>query len=92
MYILSRVRVQESWYKVTVCIYHHVFICKKIDIKLRYVYIREFKITDGWTGGFWDWDETKGSPLSHRRGSRTVRSRADSRSRESADNADNAFG
>ena len=48
--------------------------------------IRDFMI------GFWDWDETKGSPLSHRRGSRTVRSRADSRSRESADNADNAFG
>ena len=46
MYILSRVRVQESWYKVTVCIYHHVFICKKIDIKLRYVYIRDFKIGD----------------------------------------------
>ena len=43
-------------------------------------------------GRLLDWDETKGSPLSHRRGSRTVRSRADSRSRESADNADNAFG
>ena len=39
MYILPRVHLQKSSYKVAVCIYHHVFICRKIDIKLRYVYI-----------------------------------------------------
>ena len=39
MYISSSHHLQESWYKVAVCIYHHVFICWKIDIKLRYVYI-----------------------------------------------------
>ena len=39
MYISSRVHLQESWYKVAVCIYHHVFICRNVDINLRYVYI-----------------------------------------------------
>ena len=38
MYISSRVHLLENWYKVAVCIYHHVFICRKVDIKLRYVY------------------------------------------------------
>ena len=39
MYISSGDHLQESWYKVALCIYHLVFICRKIDIKLRYVYI-----------------------------------------------------
>ena len=39
MYISSGVYLHENWYKVAVCIYHHVFICRKIDIKLRYVYM-----------------------------------------------------
>ena len=44
MYISSRVLVQESWYKVAVCIYHQVFISRKVDTKLQYVYI----ITCSW--------------------------------------------
>ena len=39
MYISSRVHLQESWYKVAVCIYHQVIIGRKVDIKLPYVYI-----------------------------------------------------
>ena len=39
MYISSRVHLLENWYKVPVCIYHQLFICTKVDIKLRYVYI-----------------------------------------------------
>ena len=39
MYISSGDHLQESWYKVAVCIYHQEFICRKIDIKLRYIYI-----------------------------------------------------
>ena len=31
--------MQESWYKVAVYIYYHVFICWKVQIKLGYVYI-----------------------------------------------------
>ena len=32
MYISSGVHLQESWYKVAVCIYHHVFIWGKVNI------------------------------------------------------------
>ena len=39
MYISSRVHLQESWYRVAVYIYYHVFICRKVHIKLRYPYI-----------------------------------------------------
>ena len=39
MYILPRVHLQKSLYKVAVCIYYDVFVCRKVDIKLRYVYI-----------------------------------------------------
>ena len=39
MYILQRVHLKENWYKVAVCIYHHVFVCRKVGIKLRYLYI-----------------------------------------------------
>ena len=39
MYISSRVHLQETWYKVAVCISHQEFICSKVDVKLRYVYI-----------------------------------------------------
>ena len=39
MYILQRVHLKENWYKVAVCIYHLVFVCRKVGIKLRYVYI-----------------------------------------------------
>ena len=38
MHISSRFHLQESWYKVAVCIYHQLFICRKIDIKFWYVY------------------------------------------------------
>ena len=39
MYILSRVHLQKSSYNVIICIYNHVFICRKIEIKLQYVII-----------------------------------------------------
>ena len=39
LYIFPRVHLQENWYKVSVSIYHHVFVCRKVGIKLRYVYI-----------------------------------------------------
>ena len=39
MYILQRVHLKENWYKVAVCIYHHMFVCRKVGIKLRYLYI-----------------------------------------------------
>ena len=39
IYILPRVHLQKSSYKVAVCIYYHVFVWRKVDIKLRYVYI-----------------------------------------------------
>ena len=44
MYISSGVHLQESSYKVAICIYHQSFICKKIDVKLRYVYILYYDV------------------------------------------------
>ena len=44
MYISSGVHLQESWYKVAICIYHQSFICRKIDVKLRYVYILYYHV------------------------------------------------
>ena len=39
MYISPRVHLQKSSRKVAVCIYYYVFACRKVDIKLRDVYI-----------------------------------------------------
>ena len=41
MYISWRVHGKECCLKVAVCIYHGVFISRKVVVKLRYVYLME---------------------------------------------------
>ena len=39
MYVLSHVYQEESCFKVAECLYHHVFIWRKVFLKLRNVHV-----------------------------------------------------